>query len=392
MSKSGPKGITIDQIVAAIEQTGSQDGAAALLGLNTRTISSRLKYYREGRSRENMYSDQYLANKSKDAPPRERDDELFKGRSVLWNPETGETKLEWYKTDRDKQAQYEAMQNAIAALKEDLPAAPRVRQKIKPKNELLNLFVLTDAHIGMLAWGEETGEDWDTSLAEDLIMRFFAAAIEQAPMAQRAVFAQMGDFLHFDGIESVTPTSNHQLDTDTRFPKLVRTGIRITRQIIKMLLERYETVDVIMAEGNHDEVSEIWLRESFADRYRDNPRLRIDQSPAPFYVIEHGNTSLFFHHGHLKKIDQLDRALAAEFREIFGRTKYSYAHLGHLHHYAAKESELMTVEQHGTLSARDSYASRHGFKSARQGQVITYHAEHGYVGRQVLTPEMCCSA
>ena len=239
MSKSGPKGITIDQIVAAIEQTGSQDGAAALLGLNTRTISSRLKYYREGRSRENMYSDQYLANKSKDAPPRERDDELFKGRSVLWNPETGETKLEWYKTDRDKQAQYEAMQNAIAALKEDLPAAPRVRQKIKPKNELLNLFVLTDAHIGMLAWGEETGEDWDTSLAEDLIMKFFAAAIEQAPMAQRAVFAQMGDFLHFDGIESVTPTSNHQLDTDTRFPKLVRTGIRITRQIIEMLLECY---------------------------------------------------------------------------------------------------------------------------------------------------------
>jgi len=388
MSKSGPKGFSIDQILAAIDQTGSQNGAAALLGVNPRTISQRLHYHRNGRSKEQMYSEQYLAKNTGDVPPRQRDDELFKGRSVLWNPETGEQKLEWYKTDRDKQAQFEAMQNAIKALQEEIKPAPLVKQKIKPKNDLLNLFILTDAHIGMLAWGEEAGEDWDTALAEDMIMRFFGAAIDRAPMAERAVFAQMGDFLHYDGIDAVTPASKHQLDTDTRFPKLVRTGIRITRQIIELLLERYNTVDVVMAEGNHDEVSEIWLRESFADRYRENPRLRIDQSPAPFYAVEHGQTSLFFHHGHLKKLDQIDRALTAEFREIFGRTKHSYAHLGHLHHYAAKETGLMTVEQHGTLSARDSYASRHGFKSARQGQVITYHSEDGYVGRQIITPEM----
>lgn len=388
MSKSGPKGITIDQIIAAIDQTGSQAGAAALLGLNSRTIAQRLKYHREGRSRETMYSEQYLANKNLDAPPRQRDDELFKGRSVLWNPETGEQKLEWYKTDRDKQAQFEAMKQAIDALKEDIEPLPRIKQKVRYKNDLLNLFVLTDAHIGMLAWGEETGTNWDKKIAEETIMRFFEAAIEAAPPAQRAVFAQMGDFLHFDGIESVTPLSKHQLDTDTRFPELVRTGIRVTRRIIEMLLKKYVTVQVIMAEGNHDETTEIWLRESFADRYAEQPRLFIDQSPAPFYAVEHGSTSLFFHHGHLKKIEEVDRTMAAEFRELFGRTRYSYCHLGHLHHWASKESELMTVERHGTLSARDSYASRHGYSAARQAQVITYHAQHGYVGRQIITPEM----
>ena len=387
MSKPGPKGITIDQIVAAIDQTGSQDGAAALLGLNTRTISSRLKYYREGRSRENMYSDEYYANKNKDAPPRQRDDELFKGRSVLWNPETGETKLEWYKTDRDKERQLEAYKEAARALKDDIPALPRMPKPKDGNSSLLNLFVLTDAHIGMLAWGEETGEDWDTNLAEQMIVQYFKTAIERAPSAKRAVFAQMGDFLHYDGIESVTPTSKHQLDTDTRFAKLVRTGVRISRQIIDLLLERYGMVDVIMAEGNHDPVSEIWLRESFADRYRNQVRLQIDTSPAPFYSIEHGKTSLFFHHGHLKKIDQIDRALTAEFRELFGRTKQSYCHVGHLHHHIVKETELMQVEQHGTLSARDAYSSRHGWKSARQAQVITYHEEYGDVGRLVVTPE-----
>jgi len=385
MSATGPKGITNSQLLAAIEQTGTNAGAAALLGIHLRTLERRVKNIKEGVSAEDNSANALLAPPH---PMEERDDEVFKGRSVLWNPATGEQKLEWYKTDRDKQAQYDAMKRAIDALKEDIPAVPRVRQKIKTDNKLLNLFVLTDAHIGMLAWGEETGEDWDTSLAEDMILKYFTAAIEKAPPAKRAVFAQMGDFLHYDGIESVTPSSGHQLDTDTRFAKLVRTGIRITRQIIEMLLERYDKVDVIMAEGNHDEVSEIWLRESFADRYRDNPRLRIDQSPAPFYAIEHGSTSLFFHHGHLKKVDQIDRAITAEFREIFGRTKNSYCHVGHLHHYVGKETELMRVEQHNTLSARDSYASRHLWRSARQAKVITYHEDHGYAGELVLTPEM----
>ena len=379
MKQSGPKGITDKQLIAAIEELGDKTAAAAYLGMNRRTLARRLERMREGRSADQRRGERVEFN--------EREDEVFKGRSVLWNPVTGEEKLEWIKTDRDKQKQLEALKEAAEALKEDIPAIPPIKEPKGGQKSLLNLFILTDAHIGMLAWGEETGEDWDTSLAEDMILKMFAVAIDRAPSARRAVFAQMGDFLHYDGIDPVTPASKHQLDTDTRFAKLVRTGIRVTRQIVEMLLSKYASVEVIMAEGNHDPVSEIWLRESLADRYRNQKRLHIDTSPAPFYAIEHGSTSLFFHHGHLKKVDQIDRALTAEFREVFGRTKHSYCHVGHLHHHLVKETELMQVEQHGTLSARDAYASRHGFKSARQAHVITYHEDHGDVGRIVLTPE-----
>jgi hypothetical protein len=379
MSSGGPKGVSINQILAAIEQTGTQSGAAALLGINKRGLERRLQSYREGRAIEQKYGEL-------PPPPELPEGEILKGRSYMRRNEEGMP--EWIKTNADAQEQLNAFKEAAEALKEDLKPLPRIKQKIRHNNDLLNLFVLTDAHIGMLAWGEETGTNWDTKIAEETIMRFFQAAIDNAPPARRAVFAQMGDFLHFDGIESVTPTNKHQLDTDTRFAELVRVGIRVTRRIIEMLLTKYVTVEVIMAEGNHDETTEIWLRESFADRYLNQPRLFIDQSPAPFYAVEHGSTSLFFHHGHLKKIDEVDRTMASEFRELFGRTRHSYCHLGHLHHWAAKESELMTVERHGTLSARDSYASRHGYSAARQAQVITYHADHGYVGRQIITPEM----
>lgn len=379
MSDRAPKGISISQILAAIEQTGSQTGAAALLGMNRRGLERRLKKYREGRDSEQLYGE--LPD-----PPEIPEGEILKGRSYMRRNEEGLP--EWIKTNAEAQKQLDALKEAAEALKEDITSIPRITKPVTVKNDLLNLFVLTDAHIGMLAWGDETGEDWDTGMAEEMILKFFAAAIERAPLAQRAVFAQLGDFLHYDGIESVTPTGKHQLDTDTRFAKLVRTGIRVTEAIIELLLSKYTSVHVIMAEGNHDPVTEVWLRESFANRYKNQPRLFIDTSPAPFYAVEHGQTSLFFHHGHLKKIDQIDRALTAEFREMFGRTKQTYCHVGHLHHYVAKESELMVVEQHGTLSARDAYASRHLYKAARQAQVITYHAQYGYAGRQVTTPEM----
>lgn len=373
----GPKFISDDELLSAIKNTESYAAAARSLGIHRRTLYRRLEYIKQGRS----------VDQKKIHHPPMRDDEIFRKRSILWSPTSGETKLEWFCTDRDKQAQYEAMKAAADALKEDLPILPKIKAPKTPHNDLLNLFILTDAHIGMLAWGEETGEDWDTSLAREMILRYFSVAIEKAPDAERAVFAQLGDFLHYDGIDSVTPANKHQLDTDSRFAKLVRLGIVVTREVVEMLLKKYASVDVIMAEGNHDPVSEIWLRESFADRYRKQDRLRLDTSPKPFYAVEHGRTSLFFHHGHLKKVDQIDRALTAEFRELFGRTKYSYCHVGHLHHHLVKETELMKVEQHSTLSARDAYASRHLFRSARQAQVITYHAIHGDVGRLVITPE-----
>jgi hypothetical protein len=63
-----------------------------------------------------------------------------------------------------------------------------------------------------------------------------------------------------------------------------------------------------------------------------------------------------------------------------------------LHHKVAQESSLMVVEQHETLAAHDAYASRHGYSAQRSAQIITYHKDHGEVGRVRLTPEMVQAA
>jgi hypothetical protein len=117
----------------------------------------------------------------------------------------------------------------------------------------------------------------------------------------------------------------------------------------------------------------------------------VDTSPDPYYCVEHGLTSLFFHHGHKRRPQEIDDVFAAKFRDVFGRTKYSYAHMGHLHHAALKESPLMVVEQHRTLAAADAYASRGGWLSGRDAPVITYSKQYGQVGRVVLSPKAVLS-
>ncbi len=314
----------------------------------------------------------------------------IKGVSTLVNADGGKI-IEWIKTTEDSAAAAAAMAATVAALKESLPRAERVLP-IPPSNEaLLSQYTITDLHLGMLAWGEETrSADWDLQIAEKLIIDWFAAAIAQSPASALAVLAQLGDLLHHDAKVSVTPGHGHVLDADSRLQKMIRVAIRVIRQIVRMLLEKHGRVHVIMADANHDEAGGSWLRELFAALYEDEPRVTVETSPSTYVAVEHGLTSLFYHHGHKKKTAEVDRVFAGMFRELFGRTKFSYAHTGHKHSDELKTTNIMKVEQHETLAPPDNFGSN--WLSNRSAKVITYHKQFGEVGRITLTPEMVTGA
>ena len=309
---------------------------------------------------------------------------IIKGKSTLKDAD-GNLVMEWTKTEVDKETRLKAAREAVQALIEDIkPVKPREYKMPIVESELINQYTLTDFHLGMMAWGEETGADWDLKIAEEVLLNYFRYAITNSPFASTCIFAQLGDFLHWDGILAVTPQSKHVLDADTRFSKLVRIAIRVSRQVINMLLDKYKTVNVIMAEGNHDESSSIWLREMFSAFYENEPRVIIDTSPDPYYCVEWGDTVLFYHHGHKRNLNNIDTVFTAKFKEQFGKSKNVYAHTGHLHNMQVKETNLMIIEQHRTLAARDAYASRGGWMSGRDSKVITYHKRFGEVDRRTI--------
>ena len=361
------------EIIEAYEQVGTKLGAARLLGVDERSYRKRLN--------------KLLLAKDYSVP-----EDFSVSRITELQRDDGKPSIRWVRKDRDKEQQEELFKVVKASFLADLPKSDPFRVLTDPlkdhNKDLINLYVVTDYHLGMKAWHEETGADWDTSIAEDLLVKWFGAAVRQAPNSEIGLLAILGDFLHWDGMDAVTPTSRHLLDADTRFAKIVRVAIRVIRQIVNMLLAKHGYVHIKAAEGNHDPASSIWLRELLNVFYEDDKRVTVDTSPDPYYVYEHGQTALFFHHGHKRKVGNVDSVFVAKFREIFGRTKHAYAHMGHLHSVDIKETNLMVVEQHRTLAAPDAYASRGGWISGRDAQVITYHKEYGHTGRVVISPEM----
>ena len=380
-----PTKVTDDQVRAALRLTGGKRAAAAdLLGISERQMCTRAK-------RVEM-EDRLASGPVMPAVPEGHRVRGVSTLSKIIDPETGQPVLQWIKTAEKAKEREQAARQALEALKDKIPRAGSVsppRRAEALDDDLLALMVVTDYHLGMLAWGFETrGDDWDIEIAEDLLIRWFQLAIQQAPPAKKVVLAQLGDFLHYDSLIAETPTNRHILDSDTRPAKMVRTAIRVLRRVVGMLLKRFGEVHIIHAEGNHDPMSSIWLRETFAVFYEDEPRVTVDLSADPFYCVRHGDVSLFFHHGHKAKPEVVGPSFVRKFRSMYGDTRFSYAHLGHMHHLKQLETFLMKVEQHPTLAASDAFASRLGLESDRIAKVITYHREYGWIGEHGLSPAM----
>lgn len=312
---------------------------------------------------------------------------VLKGVSTLYDHE-GNERLTWVKTDLEIEQQKKALLATVEALKAGIIREKPRRPSKRYNSDLLSCYVITDYHIGQFSLASETGEAWNIRLAEQMLAAWFEAAIQSAPEAETAILAQLGDFLHTDNIVAMTPTSGHILDADTRYVEMVAVVIRVLRQVITKLLRKHKTIHVLLAEGNHDISSSIWLRALFAEKYADEPRVIVNNHSNPYYAYEWGDTSLFFHHGHKRAIKEVSKVFAAQYREIFGRTRYSYAHMGHLHHVDVKEDNMMIVEQHPTLAAKDAHSSRSGYHSQRGATVITYHKKFGEVSRITIRPEM----
>lgn len=361
---------------------GNYRAAAAALGVHHSTVS---------KSVEALKAKAALSGHAPDSDLNHPVPNGFALKGVSDMRVNSEGKPQWVKYDAVREAQEIAFRAAIEAACADIPRVNAVPAPANTLSALCNLYTITDYHMGMLSWPKETGHSWDVSIATRTLLACFSQMVAGAPDSKSCVIAQLGDFLHFDGMASITPQSGHQLDTDTRFSNIVDASVRSLRAVTDMALNKHESVHIIMAEGNHDMASSIWLRKMFAALYEDEPRVSVDDSELPYYAYQHGKTMLAFHHGHLKKMPALSGYFAAQFPKMWGESTKRYGHTGHYHHTRVRETHEdsgIEIRQHPTLSARDAYAARGGWFAERAAKCFTYHKEYGEVGSNTVTPEM----
>lgn len=369
-----------NEYLDAVALHGGYKPAARALGVAEGSLRNSLKGLKS-RAAKMGYSPEHDMKKT--VP----DGFMVKGVSTYYD-EHGQPRGQWVKSSVDADRQREIMEAAFAAMAGNLPRQMAITPPQNVHDELCNLIVFTDYHIGQLAWYKEGGANYNLDIAEKLMFDAFSYMVDAAPKAKTGIVCFQGDTLHTDSLLPLTPAHKNVLDSDGRFSKIVATAIRVMRKIVNHALEKHEQVHLIICEGNHDEASSVWLRQMFAALYENEPRITVNDSEIPYYAYQHGETMLAFHHGHKLKPEQLPALFAAQFSKMWGNTTKRYAHCGHRHHVDEKEYSGMTVTQHPTLAARDAHASRGGWISDRAAQVITYHSKYGQHSRVMVCPEM----
>lgn len=309
-----------------------------------------------------------------------------KGTSTLYDAD-GRVKQKWVKTDKDKSPEtarliFEAMKDRLPKLKPVLPS------KGSFADEMLSVIPFGDPHIGLYSWAEETGDDFDLTIAERDLCTAVDRLVNTAPDTRHCLIANLGDYFHADNMDGETWRSGHKLDVDSRWAKVLRVGLKAMRQCIQSALAKHETVTVINAIGNHDDHSSLFLSIALSHIYEDEPRVIINDLPRAVHFHQFGRVMLAVTHGHSIKMAQLPLVSATEEPEMWGRTRFRYGLTGHIHHDSMKEYNGMKVESFRTLSARDAYAASHGYRSGRDMKCLVFHRDFGEVERHTVSIEM----
>lgn len=305
---------------------------------------------------------------------------VAKGVSTLVGPD-GSIKAQWIKTTRDAERQHEMLMAAVDAMAENLPRVSARKASGTYRDDLLTVYPLGDPHFGMLSWPEETGDDWNLDIARQVHCDAMAELVQAAPDSEQAVVVNLGDALHFDSLEAVTPRSGHNLDSDGRYAKVVDVAILTMRQCIESALSKHKRVHVICVPGNHDETGGLWLARLLSIAYEREPRVTVDTAPGLFAYYRFGRVLIGVHHGHTCKPDKLPGVMACDRAKDWGEAEHRHWLTGHVHHESRKEYAGVTVESFGTLAAKDAYATNGGWRSGRPMQALVYHSQHGEVAR-----------
>lgn len=369
-----------EQILAidALAKTqGNKKAAAEILGISKSAMHRRLNSLKR-RAAKNGFSPDH--DMTKTVP----EGFFVKGVSSYYN-KYGELTGQWVKSQKDKEEQLALLLEACKEIAEPIRGKSKlVRKPTNTTEKLLSVYPIGDIHFGMMAWGEETGgENFDLKIAEEEILTAFDLLIRLAPRTKKALIVPLGDISHADNQRSET-TKGTKVDTDTRWPKVLKVIIRSFRWIIDKALRKHEEVEFWPVLGNHDEHTSFVVGYCLAQYYENNPRVTICSTPSRFHYLRFGKNLIGATHGDTVKARDLPAIMATDRKEDWGNTDHRFWLCGHVHHESVKEHRGVIVETYRTLAPADSWHYSHGYRAGRDIRLEIFHEEFGRINRHIL--------
>lgn len=360
------------EAVEAVARFGSVAGAARALGHPEATFRRRYGtgvqrgLHLSGGAREAMEATRLSGVEIAGGYRHVYDDEGKKTETVRWSVPKQELQLETL------------LERAAAAFA-SIPKAPPVPAPKHTAADLLTLYPLFDVHMGMRAWGDETGGDnYDLSLGTADMHTAVGNVMALSPDSQEAILLIGGDFFHGDDNTNQTPQSGHNLDVDGRHFKVLDTGIEVVAVTIDRLASKHKNVRVRVLRGNHDPHSHMALTLALAQRYRGHKHVSVDKSPRDIFMHQWGRCLIAAHHGDKQKPEKLAMVLA-EICPFWSESPHRIVFTGHKHHSQSNDFPGIEWEQFRAFCPPDAYGAQ--FAPRRAMHAITFHRDSGIATR-----------
>lgn len=358
------------RIIETIIKEGSHAKAAKKLGLNRSTVSMYVKRVKRAAARRGYSPEHDMQNPTS---------EMFfvKGTSNLYRRGEDEPLLRWVKTQADHDQLQVVAEEAAEAFFEAYKPIKLIPVPKKADKDLLAAYVLSDLHLGMFSWAQETGEDYDCEIASQTLIGGMNRLMTRTPSCEEALIIQLGDLLHSDDDQNQTRRSGNALDVDTRYQRVAEVGLKLYRQTIDLALRKHKKVRVINVPGNHDEITTYWLGKAIETAYEKNPRVTVDNTPGPFFYHRFGQNFIGMAHGHTCKMAKLGEVMVADRPQDVGECEFRYWLTGHIHHERLLDNGICRVESFRSPAAKDAWHAASGYRAKRDMKAIVYHREFG---------------
>jgi hypothetical protein len=363
------------EVIDAVNKHKSLRAAAKALGVNYTSIGQSIRLAKK-KAAIFGYSPEH--DLKRPVAPGQR----LRGASLLYKDGKAEPVLTWVKTERDGAQADEILREFVEYLTKDAKGlSPAVAAPAQAYPDLLAVYPWGDPHFGMYAWARESGDDFDLEVAERLTLGAVDRLVAAAPPAETAVLLPLGDFFHANDQTNQTPAHKHQLDVDSRYPKVLMVGVKAVRHAILRLLEKHPKVIARFEPGNHDPEAKWALALTIAAYFENEPRVTVDLTPGKFWYYRFGKVLIGSTHGDTAKHAALGGVMAADRPEDWGATKHRYWYTGHIHSSTVTELPGVVCESFRTLAAKDAYAAGHGYRAGRDMRLIVHHREYGEIER-----------
>lgn len=243
-----------------------------------------------------------------------------------------------------------------------------------------------DAHIGQLAWGLESGSNYDLKIAKAQYLASVKKLIERIKPynIERILFPIGNDYLNVNGSNSTTYAGTLQHE-DQRWKKTFRTGWQILSEATEMFLT-VAPVDITVVAGNHDTEPAFYTGEILSAVYGNNSNVTVDNSPTQRKYYRYGKCMIGFTHGNQEKQADLPLIMANERPRDWNETKFREWHLGHHHHkkeyrfLSANEFKGVTVRTLRALTATDAWHDQKGYiGSQRSAEGFVWNKNEGLI-------------